>query len=204
MRFFYDENGDTIGHFETVICAVPAPQAADLLTDVPDLRAKARSVKMQASWALMLAFKQSLSLNWDAAFVNIRSDNDAASRLSWIARNSSKPGRTATLGGVDETWVAHATADWSERYLELDKNEALAPLTEGFYAATGAEPQDPAYAAAHRWRFALVDQPLTVGSLYDADARIGACGDWCMGARVEGAYLSGLHAARAVLQPATI
>jgi len=47
------------------------------------------------------------------------------------------------------------------------------------------------WSQAHRWLYALVDVPLDVGCLWDADLGIGACGDWCNGARIEGAWLSG-------------
>ena len=49
----------------------------------------------------------------------------------------------------------------------------------------------PAYAAVQRWRYALADAPLGVAALWDADAGLGVCGDWCLGARVEAAYDSG-------------
>ena len=50
----------------------------------------------------MLAFKQSLGLEFGGAFVH-------GSPLSWIARNSSKPGRDVE----PETWVLHASSEWT-------------------------------------------------------------------------------------------
>jgi predicted NAD/FAD-dependent oxidoreductase len=44
---------------------------------------------------------------------------------------------------------------------------------------------------AHRWRYARVDRPLGEEAWWDAARRIGACGDWCLDARVEAAFLSG-------------
>jgi predicted NAD/FAD-dependent oxidoreductase len=46
------------------------------------------------------------------------------------------------------------------------------------------------YLTAHRWRYArtTATQPAV---LWDADRRLGLCGDWCRGARVESAWLSG-------------
>ena len=38
------------------------------------------------------------------------------------------------------------------------------------------------------------------GALADADLGIYACGDWCLSGRVEGAWLSGLEAARRLLE----
>jgi predicted NAD/FAD-dependent oxidoreductase len=36
--------------------------------------------------------------------------------------------------------------------------------------------------------------------LWDAESRVAVCGDWCQGARIEGAFLSGLAAADRVLR----
>ena len=69
-------------------------------------------------------------------------------------------------------------------------------MLEAFAKALGREQlPEPAFATAHRWRFALPDPPLETDCLFDGEARIGACGDWCGGPRVEGAYLSGLSLA---------
>jgi renalase len=46
-------------------------------------------------------------------------------------------------------------------------------------------------ADAHRWRHARVVAPLGEACLLDLDAGLGFCGDWCIGARAEAAWLSG-------------
>jgi renalase len=52
---------------------------------------------------------------------------------------------------------------------------------------------------AHRWRYALVENPAGDACLWDAAACVGACGDWCLGPRVESAFDSGEALARNVL-----
>ncbi len=49
----------------------------------------------------------------------------------------------------------------------------------------------PVHAVAHRWRYAMVERAAEEPYLWDAAARIGACGDWCLGSRVEAAFDSG-------------
>jgi predicted NAD/FAD-dependent oxidoreductase len=44
---------------------------------------------------------------------------------------------------------------------------------------------------AHRWRHARVLQPLGEDCLVDRGAGIAFCGDWCLDARVEAAFISG-------------
>jgi predicted NAD/FAD-dependent oxidoreductase len=65
--------------------------------------------------------------------------------------------------------------------------------------AIDATPKGILHSTAHLWRFALPAEPLANTCLFDRELQIGACGDWCAGPRVEGAFLSGMAAARRVL-----
>ena len=55
------------------------------------------------------------------------------------------------------------------------------------------------HVTGHRWRYAFVDRPVGSACLLDAAAGLGACGDWCLGARVEAALLSGYAMAGRIL-----
>ncbi|MEM6331042.1 MAG: FAD-dependent oxidoreductase [Planctomycetota bacterium] len=177
------DQGQPLGEYEAVVVSAPAPQAAQLLAATPALASAARAVQMRGCWAVMAAFAERLPLDFDGAFVH-------GSPLSWVARNSSKPGRDTTPGA--DAWVLHASPEWSDAHIEREPAAAAGQLLAAFGEATGVELPKPEYASAHRWRYALPAEPLPDRCLYDAAKRIGACGDWCGGPRVEGAYLSGL------------
>ncbi len=172
-----DSGGELAGLFDRVAVAIPAPQAAGLLHPHRFAREAARS-SMVPCWALMLAFRTAT-----AAPDVLRLDTGP---LRWIARDSSRPGRAA----LPECWVAHATPEWSRDHLEHATEAVLPALQDAFQAATGATAA-PSYAAVHRWRYGLADVPLDRPALWDASAGLGVCGDWCLGARVEAAFLSG-------------
>jgi predicted NAD/FAD-dependent oxidoreductase len=91
-----------------------------------------------------------------------------------------------------------ASADWSREHLEVAPDAALAALVDALGEATQQTPQ-VSFALAHRWRYALPVEPLHERCLFDRDQQVGACGDWCGGPRVEGAYLSGIAMADACL-----
>ena len=112
--------------------------------------------------------------------------------LRWIARDSSKPGRP-----VGETWLLHATAEWSEAHIEATPKVVADTLLRAF-AELGAPP--PEAWTAHRWRYADTAPPLDACHVWDVDRRIGLCGDWLNGGKVEGAWLSGRSLAQDVLQ----
>ena len=51
---------------------------------------------------------------------------------------------------------------------------------------------DARFGRAHRWGYALATGK-PAGPLYDPELRLGICGDWCAGGRVEGAIVSGIE-----------
>jgi renalase len=179
-----DDSGEIVapgnGSYAAVALAIPAPQAAPLAAAAGAHMPELDVVKYAPCIALMLAFApetQRPPQDW------LKPDDPA---LAWIACNSSKPGRSKDA----QTWVAHARPDWSGAHLETGVEDLRAPLLARFRAATGLL-AEPAHVSAHLWRYALVEQAVGVPCLFDAGAMIGACGDWCLGARVESAYESG-------------
>jgi photolyase PhrII len=187
------EDGSDLGSFDAVVVTAPAPQTAELLeASAPHLADLARKAQMAPCWALMVSFQKPLSLGFDAAFVH-------GSPLRWIGRNSSKPGRPGA-----ESWVLHASPEWSEKHLELSREEVASRLLEALRQAAGALgggalAAEPEHLSAHRWRYALPTEPLAEPCLFDPELRIAAAGDWCGGPRVEGAFLSGCAAAGRIL-----
>ena len=174
--------------YSAVLLAVPAPQAVPLLAPVsPAGAAIAASARMRGSWAVMLRYASPVALPLEGAFIN-------TGPLRWVARDSSKPGRTG-----QETWLLHASPEWSEAHIE-DSAEAVTTALLAAFAALGGPA--PLAATAHRWRYADTEPALTQGSWWDAQMRLGLCGDWLHGGKVEGAWLSGRALAHQVLKPA--
>jgi hypothetical protein len=72
-------------------------------------------------------------------------------------------------------------------------------LLDAFAHVLGRQLPTPDVTSAHRWRFAAPAQPLGLRCLADEGRHLYACGDWCLGGRIEGAFMSGLAAASAIL-----
>jgi predicted NAD/FAD-dependent oxidoreductase len=184
----HSEDGIELGRFDAVVVSAPAPQTAVLLEgSAPALAARAAEVEMAPCWAVMASFQDPLNTGFDGAFVH-------HSPLSWVARNASKPGRPAA-----ETWVLHGSPEWSADHLELEPDEVGRRLVAALRQALGGLAVEPDHVVAHRWRFALPVQPLPESCLFDAELGVAACGDWCGGPRVEGAFLAGAAAAGRIL-----
>ncbi len=75
-------------------------------------------------------------------------------------------------------------------------------MLEAFTSIVGRPLPAVVWSRAHRWLYSLADNPLDTDCLWDADLGIGACGDWCRGARIEGAWLSGEALAGRILADA--
>ncbi|MDH3270634.1 MAG: FAD-dependent oxidoreductase [Gemmatimonadota bacterium] len=180
-----DVDGKRLGSYDRVVIATPAPQAVPLLEGAPALQHRAARMRMEPSWATMLSFDEVLPLQFDGAFV-------VDGPFSWIARDSSKPGRAQ-----DEAWVVHMTPEWTRDYWD-EPHDAIPDYVLGaLIGRFGALPV-PTFTRSHRWGYALASGDAD-GILYDPDLGIGACGDWCVGGRVEGALMSGLEIARRVI-----
>ena len=184
-----------LGGFDRVVLAQPHPQAHDLLLasgHAPHLRQALAPVHVAPCWTLMVAYPNAMQPGlthfgpqWNAA----RSTHH---RISWLARENSKPGRDRI-----ERWTIQASPAWSAKHLEDDGERVKAKLLKGFAEITGIR-VTPAHATVHRWRFAQTQQPLGRAFIYDAELGIGLCGDWCLGHRVEDAFVSGLEMALAL------
>ena len=180
-----DGEGAPDARFDAVLVAVPAEQAGPLLQ--PHAPAMARLADQTASdpcWTLMAGFEAPLALVQDT----LRQRGP----IGWAARNNAKPGRAN-----EECWVIQASPEWSRAHLEEDAETVAAALLAELAEANGGPLPRQLGATAHRWRFA---RSGTAGeeALWDAEQRIGVCGDWLIGPRVEAAYISGLLLAEAV------
>ncbi len=181
--------------FDDVVLAVPHAQAMQLLRAsslAAPLVRTLDAVQVGPCWTLMLAFPQAsqatlphLGPQWNAA----RSTHH---RIAWLARESSKPGR-----GSIERWTVQASAAWSAEHLQDDAPRVQAKLLKAFAEVTGIR-AEPGYAAVVGWNQAQTLQPLGRSHVLDARLRIGLCGDWCLGHRVENAFVSGLELALAM------
>lgn len=180
------EDQSTFGPFDFLVVTLPAPQSAELIGSHP-FAAEAAAIRMTPCWAVMVAFESRVEVPWDGAFVH-------GSPLSWVARNSSKPGR----GGQADCWVLHAAPEWSTAHIEEAPSEAAGELLRAFSAAVAQRLRPHCHLVAHRWRYSQGSDPADRRMLCDPEVGLVLCGDWLAGGRVEGAFLSGLHGADAV------
>ena len=184
--------------FDALVLALPPAQAAPLLGPHRSDWARHASVApMQPCWTLMgVADAPDPGLGWDLA-------RPPEGPLACVLRNDARPGREPVPGQAH--WVVHARAGWSRQHLEQPTAWVQQHLQAALAAYLGRS-VDWHHCTVHRWRYALPQpQPLTsAGSCWwDADQRLGVCGDFLGGCGVEGAWLSAQSlAAQSLIAPA--
>lgn len=173
--------------FDHIVLAIPPRQALSILGEYQQLDHLKilDSITMQAVWAAMLAFDKPLEITWDGCF-----DNEGP--LSWISRNSSKVGRGSENLRAIDSWILHAHTESSQKMLAASKDDMRHWFLEKAGKHFKSMPE-PIEIMTHKWLYALPLSVLNQSFVIDHRFKIGVCGDWCNGPKVEGAFLSGYH-----------
>jgi photolyase PhrII len=182
-----DTAGKPIDTSDILIVATPAPQASALLEAETEVARTVQTIHMLPCWAVLAAFEKPLETGFDGGFFQ-------KAPIAWASRNSSKPKRPHP-----ESWILHADNRWSEAHAGEAPQKVVETLIDAFFVHTGIEAVEPVFAKAHFWRYAIAENPLEEGYLWDPVKKVGVCGDWCRLSRVEGAFLSGMAVAGRIL-----
>lgn len=181
--------------FDAVVLAIPAPQARSLLQNCKSaapLVEQVAEVTIAPCWTLMLAFPQAMQPGLLALGPQWNAARSTHHRIAWLARESSKPGREPI-----ERWTVQASAGWSQDHLRDDASRVQAKLLKAFAEVTGIRAQ-PSHVGSKLWLHAQTKNPLGQSHVWDRKTHLGLCGDWCLGHRVEDAFVSGLDLALAI------
>ena len=201
----FDEEGNSLGSFDWVVCTAPNAQAIELMADSGFTeQAKITESQMQACYTLMLGWddKQPLpealscqEMAWDVAYVQ-------SSILDRVFIEHQKPAHDGLLPSI----TIHARNDWSEQHVDADidtiKVQLLAAAKQ---ALNWNEESTPSQIDCHRWRYAATvkvsntvstnigsnntnsnKEPL--GILVDNEQQWIVSGDWCGQGNIESCY----------------
>ncbi len=187
----FDNNGESLGMFDWVICTAPNVQAFDLMAGSGfSQQGSIMQPTMQACYTLMLGWDSSDKLPavlaqaeplWDVAYMQ-----DAI--LDRIFIEHQKPGRDAVLPSV----TIHARNDWSEQHVDDDSQDVQAKLVAvAKQALDWDENSKPSQIDCHRWRYAatvMEDNDKALGVLVDKEKQWIVSGDWCGQGNIESCY----------------
>jgi predicted NAD/FAD-dependent oxidoreductase len=172
------EGGSSLG-YNAILIAIPAPQTAVLLETAAVSFDGIDKVKYNPCITLMLAFEN--QTNFSEKFIRNRSGP-----ISWISQNSSKPGREK----MTQTFVIHANPNWSSANLDAPTEKIKKDLS--LLSTEIIRTQNiPMISIVHKWKYAFVSKQANSQYFWNAQHKVGACGDYCIGASVESAFDSG-------------
>lgn len=188
----YTTDGTTLEASRVLITAPPI-QAAAMLGDTASTIDELACADTRMAGCQTVVVSAPAHTRFDAAFVH-------GAKLAWIADNASKHSPT-----TDHThyWTLHAGVDYSNRHIDAEPSELAAELIDEFTAITGFERSQIEFVHGHRWRYARPspNAPVPSDPPYAGrpDNGLALAGDWLAGGRIEGAWRSGVAAARALL-----
>ncbi len=170
--------GELFGGYDWVVSSAPAPQTAAMYPAEFNGQAEMSRVKMPGCFALMLGFETPLAIDWTAL-------KSGATPVGWMAVNSAKPGR-----GPAVSLLVQSSNDWAAAQLETDPEQVAATLLSAASELAGTDLSTAPHQVLHRWRYAATQIPAEKTFLRDDGLQLAACGDWCLGSKIEAAFLS--------------
>ncbi len=187
----FDENGNSLGNYDWVICTAPNGQALELMADSGFTeQAMITKLQMQACYTLMLGWdnvKQlpdSLSnqtIPWDVAYVQ-------DSILDRIFIEHQKPAHDQLLPSI----TIHARNDWSEAHVDNNIEVIKAQLLQAAQQALSwSDTNVPSQVDCHRWRYASTIKNIDnkqLGILVDDSHQWIVSSDWCGQGNIESCY----------------
>lgn len=182
-----DINGNHHGPFDLVIITAPPAQTAELLSKHSLLAQGIAGVEMWPCWTLMLVTENKVELPWGG----IKCHHPI---LGWIALNNSKPER-----GQLTSIIVQANWEWSAENAEKKRELVEDILQQAAEQALKINFSNIKYKSVHLWRYAAPKNVAKQPYFFDWTNYLAAAGDWCVAGRIEGAFLSGIALAEALL-----
>lgn len=182
-----DSNENDYGPFDLVIITAPPPQTVQLLGNYSTLGAEINQVEMWPCWTLMLIAENKLNF----PFGGIKCNHPV---LGWIALNSSKPER-----GDWDSLVIQGNWQWSADNIDQEPEVVGSILQQEAEAVLRMNFGPIKYKSVHLWRYAAPKNEAKQPYFLDLQNHLGVGGDWCVAAKIEGAFLSAISLYQAIL-----
>ncbi len=175
-----DSTQEVLGEFDWVLSAAPSAQTEALFTNTAfNHLDRLRDAVHLPCFSLMLGFDASPKLNFDLATVK-------ESSVALIVANASKPGRAAS-----HSLLVHSDNHWARKNFEGDRAEIQQQLIDETCSLLNLDAASIVHTDLHGWRYAKTEIATEEDFLLDDARQLAACGDWCLGGRIEDAFLSG-------------
>ena len=179
-----------------LIVTLPPPQGADLLMPCAPASAALLGELVVTPCLALVAKYPRQPIEWHG----IQAPDHPV--ISWIGHDTSKRPALHPDGTV---LVIHASTTFSRDNFHAEEPWLVAHLLATAHEMTGLELSAPESFFLQRWRYALTADPGSIGSQIPTDhapPQLIMAGEAMAGGKIEGAWLSGRAAARAIIDAA--
>ena len=174
-------NDNSSHQFKALILTCPFPQLKKLAGRYLEKKISNLKIQMQPNITVMIALKNKKEL----PISSIKFDDNM---LAWAANENSKKRFKSNLN----LWTLQASLKWSKKTINKYKTDKsiMNKLISKFSQLTGLEKNKIIYKKIHGWKYSYSYQKTSLLSNWNKKYKLGICGDWFGGPKVENAWLS--------------
>ena len=167
--------------YKGVILTCPFPQLKKLSEKFINNTFIKRKLKMDANITVMIAIKKNKKSPSSFLF------DDPV--LGWAGNENTKK----RFKSKYDLWTLQSTFKWANKNINknkknLKKNSKI--LIDKFFKLTKIKKTKVIYSINHGWKYSSNSKPLKIRSYWDPQKKIGVCGDWFIGPRLESGWIS--------------
>ncbi|RYX82099.1 FAD-dependent oxidoreductase [bacterium] len=171
---------------EKLLLTAPVPQSLALLatsgvTLPSEARETLQSLSYEPCFALLVQLEKPSAIPAPGAFFV------EGETVYWISDNSQKG-----ISPIEGSVTIHSSGSFAKQHYNDSEENVAKLLLEATKQWLGSEPKSW---QVRRWRYSKPENAINVGALYVPELNVCFAGDALNGAKVEGAFLSGLKAA---------
>lgn len=166
---------------KNLILTCPYPQTKKLLRGYLNKSFFKNKVNMDANITAMFTLKKKQNKVCSYLF------DDPV--LGWASFENSK-GR---FKSKYNHWTLQSTYSWANKNINKNKDNKIKNakiLIKRFFELTKFEKELPKNILNHGWKYSSNSKPFLMKSYWDPKKRIGICGDWFVGPRLESGWIS--------------
>lgn len=175
----FDSLGNYCGLFDVVIFSSLADSVLDLAHHSSELVSKMQSIRFSSAWVVVLFFEDDFVIPYDSA---VFLDSPIAS--FFVSKHN------------QQTCISLlANPEWSDEFSATPHTQVEQLLKAEFIQRMDLPEQAVVNMKSKFWQQKLPINSLDEDCWFDDNLGLGACGDWCVSPRLEGAVLSGFSVA---------
>jgi renalase len=96
---------------------------------------------------------------------------------------------------IKNLWTLQSTYKWANKHInnnKINKNKNSQILIKKFFNLLKIKNIKPIDIINHGWKYSSNSKPPKINSYWNSSLKIGACGDWFVGPRLESGWISAM------------